>query len=140
SARNNVRQAALPYRPFSTPDWGAHRCMAARRRTILTPTLEESIMAPTHRSRRDFMKGSLATLAAAGMAHHAFAQSTNEAGIPTRPLGKTGVQVSILGLGGHHIGQIKDDQESIDFIRYAIDNGVTFLDNAWEYHDGRSED
>src|SRR5690606_15758149 len=120
--------------------WGAHRCMAARRRTILTPTLEESIMAPTHPSRRDFMKGSLATLAAAGMAHHAFAQSTNEAGIPTRPLGKTGVQVSILGLGGHHIGQIKDDQESIDFIRYAIDNGVTFLDNAWEYHDGRSED
>jgi aryl-alcohol dehydrogenase-like predicted oxidoreductase len=60
--------------------------------------------------------------------------------IPTRPLGSTGVNVSILGLGGYHIGRIRDDNQSIQLIRKAIDSGVTFLDNAWEYHNGRSEE
>jgi len=60
--------------------------------------------------------------------------------IPTRPLGNTGVNVSILGLGGYHIGTIRDDNQSIRLIREAIDRGVTFLDNAWEYHNGRSEE
>jgi len=46
----------------------------------------------------------------------------------------------MLGLGGHHIGRIEDDRESIRLIRKAIDMGVTFLDNAWCYHDGRAED
>ena len=97
-------------------------------------------MSSNHPTRRDFMRGTLATLAATGLAPVAFAQESNTAGIPTRPLGKTGVNVAILGLGGHHIGQIQDDQESIDFIRLAVDQGVTFMDNAWEYHNGRSED
>jgi predicted aldo/keto reductase-like oxidoreductase len=66
--------------------------------------------------------------------------ASGDAGIPTRPLGGTGLKVSLLGLGGHHIGQIKDDAESVRLIRRAIDMGVTFLDNAWEYHNGRSED
>ncbi len=89
-------------------------------------------------SRRDFIKGTLAAIATAGLAPAAFTQGPGS--IPMRPLGKTGVDVSMLGLGGHHIGQIPDDRQSIDFIRMAIDQGVTFLDNAWEYHDGRSED
>jgi predicted aldo/keto reductase-like oxidoreductase len=60
-------------------------------------------------------------------------------GIPTRPLGDTGVQVTIIGLGGYHIRLIRDDGEAIRVIRTAIDEGVNFMDNAWCYHDGESE-
>lgn len=59
--------------------------------------------------------------------------------VPTRPLGKTGVQVSALCFGGAHWGGIKDDAEAIRILHEAIDAGVTFLDNAWEYNQGRSE-
>jgi aryl-alcohol dehydrogenase-like predicted oxidoreductase len=59
--------------------------------------------------------------------------------MPTRVLGKTGVRVSRIGLGGAHIGKQKDESESIRIIRSALDRGVTFLDNAWDYNDGQSE-
>jgi aryl-alcohol dehydrogenase-like predicted oxidoreductase len=57
-----------------------------------------------------------------------------------RPLGKTGVQVSRIGLGGAHIGRQSDEQESIRIIRRAIDRGVTFMGNAWDYNGGKSEE
>ena len=60
--------------------------------------------------------------------------------IPRRPLGATGAQVSALGLGGYHIGKMKNQREAIALTHAAIDAGITFLDNAWEYHDGRSEE
>lgn len=60
--------------------------------------------------------------------------------IPLRPLGATGFMVSALGLGGHAIGKIGSSREAIRVVHAAIDAGVTFLDNAWEYHDGRSEE
>jgi aryl-alcohol dehydrogenase-like predicted oxidoreductase len=56
-----------------------------------------------------------------------------------RPLGRTGQQVSVIGLGGYHIGTQKDEQESIRLIRSAIDHGINFLDNCWDYNDGASE-
>jgi predicted aldo/keto reductase-like oxidoreductase len=56
-----------------------------------------------------------------------------------RPLGSTGEQVSVLGLGGHHIGRPTDEQEAINLIRSAIDHGMTFMDNSWDYHEGASE-
>jgi aryl-alcohol dehydrogenase-like predicted oxidoreductase len=56
-----------------------------------------------------------------------------------RTLGKTGEKVSAIGLGGHHIGRPKDPQEGIRLIRAAIDAGVNFMDNCWDYHDGESE-
>src|SRR5437773_4555481 len=56
-----------------------------------------------------------------------------------RPLGRTGEEVSIIGLGGHHIGRQKDEKESIQIIRSAIDAGINFMDNCWDYHDGGSE-
>jgi uncharacterized protein len=58
--------------------------------------------------------------------------------IPRRPLGK-GIQVSILALGGSHLGDVHDAAEATRIVHEAIDGGVTFFDNAWEYHDGRSE-
>jgi predicted aldo/keto reductase-like oxidoreductase len=56
-----------------------------------------------------------------------------------RALGTTGEQVSALGLGGFHIGNIPTLEESIKVIRTAIDRGITFMDNCWDYHDGKSE-
>ena len=47
--------------------------------------------------------------------------------------------MSLIGLGGHHIGRPSDEQEGIDIIRRAIDEGITFMDNSWDYHDGGSE-
>ncbi len=61
--------------------------------------------------------------------------------IPTRPLGKTGANVSILCLGGWHIGQPAiGDTEAERIMHAAIDEGITFFDNAWDYHEGRSEE
>lgn len=60
--------------------------------------------------------------------------------IPLRPFGRHADQsVSALGLGGYHIGSIKSVKESIRLIHAAIDAGVTFMDNAWEYHEHESE-
>jgi aryl-alcohol dehydrogenase-like predicted oxidoreductase len=61
-------------------------------------------------------------------------------GLPTRVLGRTGERVSILCVGGWDIGAIEDDAESIRLMHAALDEGITFFDNAWDYHDGRSED
>jgi len=59
--------------------------------------------------------------------------------IPRRRLGRTGVEVSMLGLGGHHIGRPRDKQDGVRLVRMAIDHGMDFLDNCWDYNDGRSE-
>jgi aryl-alcohol dehydrogenase-like predicted oxidoreductase len=59
--------------------------------------------------------------------------------MPYRPLGSTGEMVSLIGLGGAHIGIQSDEKESIAIIRTAIDNGINFMDNCWDYNDGQSE-
>jgi aryl-alcohol dehydrogenase-like predicted oxidoreductase len=60
--------------------------------------------------------------------------------VPRRELGSTGVQVSVIGLGGFHLGQANDLGEATRIVGEAIDAGINFFDNAWEYNDGRSED
>ena len=57
-----------------------------------------------------------------------------------RTLGRTGEQVSLIGMGGFHIGKQQDEQESIGLIRAAIDRGITFMDNSWDYNEGKSEE
>ena len=59
--------------------------------------------------------------------------------IPLRPFGRTGETVSALGLGGYHLGDIATEREATSLVHRAIDAGITFMDNAWEYHDGVSE-
>ena len=59
--------------------------------------------------------------------------------IPLRPLGASGAMVSAIGLGGYHIGRMSNQRDAIRLVHAAIDAGITFMDNAWEYHDGRSE-
>ncbi len=56
-----------------------------------------------------------------------------------RALGRTGEKVSLIGLGGFHIGKQKDAQESVRLVRTAIDHGVNFMDNCWDYNQGQSE-
>jgi predicted aldo/keto reductase-like oxidoreductase len=65
--------------------------------------------------------------------------SDDYAEMPTRTLGHTGERVSALGLGGSHIGQGPTSREAVRIIRSAIDRGLTFMDNSWDYNDGESE-
>jgi aryl-alcohol dehydrogenase-like predicted oxidoreductase len=60
--------------------------------------------------------------------------------IPQRPLGRTGATVSALGMGGHHLGDLKTVDEAIRLVHEAVDAGITFYDNCWEYWNGRAED
>jgi len=93
-------------------------------------------------SRRKFLQGGAQAVSAAALAKQVLAQtsSASATGLPTRVLGRTGQRVSILCLGGWHIGSVKDDNEAIRIMHAAIDEGLTFFDNAWDYHDGHSEE
>jgi uncharacterized protein len=80
------------------------------------------------------------TLAQAGSGPAAAASRRPESpAMQYRELGKTGERVSVIGLGGYHIGKQQDPEESIRLIRSAVDRGITFLDNCWDYNDGLSE-
>lgn len=100
--------------------------------------------------RRNFLKlaGSTGAVVLA-MARRVFAADQGEAPrhtkpskgpIPRRTLGKTGERVSIVGVGGHHLGRaLVEESESIRIVRTALDSGANFLDNSWDYNDGESE-
>jgi predicted aldo/keto reductase-like oxidoreductase len=59
--------------------------------------------------------------------------------VPLRKFGRHDEHVSALGLGGYHLGSVKNEREAIGIVHAAIDGGITFMDNAWDYHDGKSE-
>src|SRR5882757_3201094 len=67
-----------------------------------------------------------------------FAQTESD-GMIYRPLGRTGERVSAIGLGGYHLGHPKDPNDAIRIVRSALDRGITFLDNCWDYNEGESE-
>ena len=92
--------------------------------------------------RREFLKFASAgvitgTLQAALPAVNSSAEIKN--GIPYRELGRTGEKVSLVGIGGYHLGKQVDPNESISIIRKALDEGINFLDNCWDYNGGESE-
>jgi aryl-alcohol dehydrogenase-like predicted oxidoreductase len=60
--------------------------------------------------------------------------------IPLRNFGKTEIKISALGLGGHHLGAAKDEATAVEIVQRAIDGGISFYDNCWEYNRGKSED
>src|SRR3954468_24336563 len=84
--------------------------------------------------RREF----LSTLLGAATAQ-VLAGQTRSGDMIYRTLGKTGERVSAIGLGGSHIGRAQDEQEGIRIIRTGIDRGITFLDNCWDYANGKCE-
>ena len=99
--------------------------------------------------RRSFIKG--AALVGAGslvpgkmtaMAQNTKSENEKKAGgtIPRRQLGKTGIEVSALGMGGYHLGSAKTQKDAMEIVARAVDAGITFFDNAWDYHDGQSEE
>jgi aryl-alcohol dehydrogenase-like predicted oxidoreductase len=60
--------------------------------------------------------------------------------VPKRSLGKTGLQISALAVRGFHLGSAKDQTEADEIVAQALDAGVNFFDNAWDYHEGESEE
>ena len=101
--------------------------------------------------RRDFIKSAVASAVTAGATLNASGQAQSPArvsGPVSRPmspdmqyrdLGRTGEKVSVIGLGGYHLGKQADPAESARLVRTAIDRGITFMDNCWDYNDGISE-
>ncbi|HXV28948.1 MAG TPA: aldo/keto reductase, partial [Sinorhizobium sp.] len=89
--------------------------------------------------RRDFLAlfGSLsaAALASKGL----FAADERRGDMIYREFGKTGEKISAIGLGGHHIGRPTEESEGIRIVRSSIDRGINFMDNCWDYHDGKAE-
>ena len=59
--------------------------------------------------------------------------------MPYRELGRTGEMVSIIGVGGFHLGLPHRPVDAVEIVREAIDAGITFLDDSWDYHHGESE-
>lgn len=59
--------------------------------------------------------------------------------VPRRMLGDTGETVSAIGLGGFHVGKIEREADAVALVRAALEAGVDFLDDSWDYHEGRSE-
>lgn len=89
-------------------------------------------------SRRSFVKATVGATLLAGVTPDRLMAEANES-VPQRALGRTGEKVSAIGLGGYHIGKQADENESITIIRKAIDSGITFMDNCWDYNAGASE-
>ena len=97
--------------------------------------------------RRDFLKTAAAGMAATttSIAQTPAITSSASGSRPQSPdmiyrqLGTTGETVSAIGLGGYHLGHQADPKDSVKIIHTAVDHGITFMDNCWDYNDGTSE-
>src|SRR6266852_1185151 len=87
--------------------------------------------------RRNFLKTAAATTLMTSLSKNL--AHASDAAVPTRTLGRSGEKISMVGLGGYHLGMQSDEQESIRIIRTGLDSGISFLDNCWDYNDGQSE-
>jgi len=104
--------------------------------TVPKPT--DSNAAKSAFTRREFLETAAGATVASGMLPRVWAAEIKN-GVPYRTLGNTGENVSCIGLGGYHLGSQSDEQESIRIIRTALDEGINFLDNCWDYNGGASE-
>jgi len=89
--------------------------------------------------RRDFIKGTALTALTIALPSVADLSEPRSKEMPYRKLGSTGERVSVIGIGGFHLGSAKTDAEAVRIVRTAIDHGVNFMDNCWDYHGGNSE-
>lgn len=109
---------------------------------VLPTVAGEPVSAEDEVSRRRFLEMASGGIIAASV-HSIFpvpaAGEEGRNGIPYRNLGRTGEKVSIVGIGGYHLGKQADPNESIAIIRKALDEGINFLDNCWDYNGGGSE-
>jgi uncharacterized protein len=132
----------------------AHKIIpSSTERIMKNPTPEGKIQEQNEGlTRRRFLETAVGSTVASAMAasllppaetnahtHAPAAAADVRNGIPYRTLGNTGEKVSSVGLGGYHIGMQSDEQESIRIIRSALDEGINFLDNCWDYNNGTSE-
>ena len=97
-------------------------------------------------TRRRFLEATVGTAIAGTLpthkpagAHSATSAADEKHGVPYRTLGNTGEKVSCIGIGGYHLGMQSDEQDSLRIIRTALDQGINFLDNCWDYNGGESE-
>ena len=87
--------------------------------------------------RREFLKKAAATTVVSSLGVKASFGASDS--MPYRTMGRSGEKVSLVGLGGYHLGKQSDEQESIRIIRTGLDSGINFLDNCWDYNGGVSE-
>src|SRR5438045_8800301 len=87
--------------------------------------------------RRNFLKKAAAVAVITSLDRKA--SHAAETAIAHRTLGRSGEKVSMIGIGGYHVGT-PSEQEAIRIVRTAVDNGMNFLDNCWDYNDGASEE
>ncbi len=104
----------------------------------LAPDSKTNGTADSGISRRGFLGFAVASLFLAHAGQQSL-PSESKNGIPYRTLGRTREKVSLIGLGGYHLGKQADPQESIRIIRTGLDEGINFLDNCWDYNGGESE-
>jgi uncharacterized protein len=90
-------------------------------------------------SRRRFLETAAIT-SAGGLVMAQNQAEVSGAQVPKRPLGRAGIEVSCMGLGGYHLGSIEEESTVDRIVNESLDAGINFFDNAWEYHDGRSEE
>ena len=89
-------------------------------------------------TRREFLEIAAATVMSASFSQAETSDTKRE--IPARNLGRTGERVSIVGIGGYHLARLGlEEQEAIRIVRIALDEGINFLDNCWDYNGGESE-
>jgi len=114
--------------------------MVKRRRSPLHDATQDTVSADYDPAvtRREFLGMTAVSLLMAGSISAA-AKPDTKSGMPYRTLGRTGEKVSLVGLGGYHLGNQSDPEESIRIIRTGIDEGINFLDNCWDYNGGESE-
>jgi predicted aldo/keto reductase-like oxidoreductase len=104
-------------------------------------SLQDMMIAKHHPtvSRREFLGVTAAVSLVLAGRLNGTAEKDSKNGIPYRALGRTGEKVSLIGLGGYHLGKQSDPEESIRIIRTGLDEGINFLDNCWDYNGGESE-